>query len=298
MNTNLWGPPAWKLLHSLSFAVDPSNDTHVRAASRLLQLMPYVLPCKYCRSSCHDFIEEQVRATGTSVADVTRNGKLPEWMYNLHCLVSGKLDKHHAKEHAATIRDALHKCDGDGAAASALEALCKSRAPTLECVRKRYRMRPVSFCADDVFTFLFCVAMNTPDDSVYDEEKAKRVDATVELVRAMAAAVEVCTPESALASALRAAHRAVTSGWKQAHGSASHHGAKIPESWVKMAADVRAERAEPSMNWMVRVYTLAWLLAKDPRTWHAHSSANSAAASLVQRFGIARAGTCSSGKCT
>lgn len=150
MNTWIWGPPKWKFLHSLSFS--PDAHAHSGAVATFLNTLSSVLPCKYCRKSYSKFVRELQAASHTSLAQTIATNQLPRWMYDLHDKVNAKLDKQvaadAAKQAGVKVSTAQH------------DALCRKRQITFECLTKRFILRPVSFCADDVWEFLVIFAYN------------------------------------------------------------------------------------------------------------------------------------------
>ena len=145
MNTWIWGPPKWKFLHSLSFS--PDAHAHAAVVSEFLNTLSSVLPCKYCRESYSKFVRElqPLQQTITS-------GQLPRWMYDLHEKVNAKLDRQLAD--IAAKEAGVHVTDVQK------DALCRKRQITFECLTKRFILRPVSFCADDVWEFVGIFAYN------------------------------------------------------------------------------------------------------------------------------------------
>lgn len=86
MDTRFWGPSGWKLLHLV--AAEPITDTRHRAAvCEWLELLEYVLPCKYCRASFHDYI----RLQPLSDAVLADPAAFSRWMYDIHNRVNAKL---------------------------------------------------------------------------------------------------------------------------------------------------------------------------------------------------------------
>lgn len=86
MDTRFWGPSGWKLLHLV--AAEPLTDPHRCAAVReWIELLEYVLPCKYCRASFHDYIRLQP-LTDMVLASPTAFSR---WMYDIHNRVNAKL---------------------------------------------------------------------------------------------------------------------------------------------------------------------------------------------------------------
>jgi len=80
MDTRFWGPSGWRLLHLISFAAPTLSLTHIKP---FFELLPFVLPCKFCRASLTDYY----------AADPIPS-KLEEfapWLYRIHNRVNGKL---------------------------------------------------------------------------------------------------------------------------------------------------------------------------------------------------------------
>jgi len=85
MDTRFWGPSGWHLLHLIAASpIEPSRRAKVKEWFGLLE---YVLPCKYCRASFHDYTEIQP-LTDTIIADSDRFSR---WLYDIHNRVNGKL---------------------------------------------------------------------------------------------------------------------------------------------------------------------------------------------------------------
>ena len=76
MDTRFWGPSAWRLLHLIAF-----SDHRSPAVFTFLEKLPYILPCKYCRSSLEEFYKQQP----VDCQD------LAHWMYEIHNDVNNKL---------------------------------------------------------------------------------------------------------------------------------------------------------------------------------------------------------------
>lgn len=82
MDTRFWGPSGWRLLHLVA-----STPTRSKAVKEWFGLLEYVLPCKYCRASFHDYIRK-LPLTDDIIADPERFGR---WMYDIHNMVNDKL---------------------------------------------------------------------------------------------------------------------------------------------------------------------------------------------------------------
>jgi hypothetical protein len=84
MDTRFWGPSGWKLLHLV--AAEPVGN-RADAISEWIHLLEYVLPCKYCRASFHDYIRLQPLTDAIVGSPVA----FSRWMYDIHNRVNGKL---------------------------------------------------------------------------------------------------------------------------------------------------------------------------------------------------------------
>ena len=83
MDTQFWGPSGWHLLHILASA----PVKHPSAVKEWIELLEYVLPCKYCRASFHDYMK-QLPLTMDIIQDQQLFGR---WLYDIHNLVNAKL---------------------------------------------------------------------------------------------------------------------------------------------------------------------------------------------------------------
>ncbi len=80
MDTRFWGPSGWRLLHLISFRAPELQTSSLRS---FFELLPYILPCKYCRASFADYITaDPIPAANTDFAP---------WLYRIHNRVNGKL---------------------------------------------------------------------------------------------------------------------------------------------------------------------------------------------------------------
>ena len=88
--TKIWGPPAWKFLHSVTFGY-PIKPT-VEKKEKYRQFFTSVgdiLPCGACRDSYIKFINED----GTKLTDKVMDNResLSKWLYKIHNKVNKKL---------------------------------------------------------------------------------------------------------------------------------------------------------------------------------------------------------------
>jgi len=81
MDTRFWGPSGWCLLHLIAANPRPIDRAAVKEWFGLLE---FVLPCKYCRASFHDYMKIQ------PLNDKNRE-TFSRWLYDIHNRVNGKL---------------------------------------------------------------------------------------------------------------------------------------------------------------------------------------------------------------
>lgn len=86
MDTRFWGPSGWLFLHQISFAYNPERQR--KPVRQLLEMLPFVLPCKFCRASLTEYME----ADSLEAALKSRN-ELARWMWRIHNQVNNKLRK-------------------------------------------------------------------------------------------------------------------------------------------------------------------------------------------------------------
>lgn len=122
MDTKLWGPPAWRLLHLIA-----ANN---KRTPEFWALLPYVLPCKFCRASLTTYYEE-----------LPTTQPLEKWLWAIHNKVNAKL------------RGQGQTLDPD---------------PPFAAVRRVYKERLEAGCTKTDFPgweFFFCIADNHPAES-------------------------------------------------------------------------------------------------------------------------------------
>jgi len=84
MDTRFWGPSGWRLLHLISFTYSPTDTECKEAISRTFTLLPYVLPCKFCRESLAKYMKEDP-------LDTTSRSAFSKWLWRIHNKVNDKL---------------------------------------------------------------------------------------------------------------------------------------------------------------------------------------------------------------
>lgn len=102
-------------------------------------------------------------ATYGDLDNVVENKQLASWMYDVHNLVTDKLDRQHAEETFGPIPSNAWK----------------SRRPTFACVQKRYRIAPVSFCPQDIWDLLSIFALNYPETIETEADHIKAVQFSI-----------------------------------------------------------------------------------------------------------------------
>lgn len=80
MDTRYWGPSGWRLFHLL--LANPSLDR--KKAEDFLEVLPYVLPCKWCRYGLSTHMEE---------LPISEAANLEKWMWQIHNKVNRRLKK-------------------------------------------------------------------------------------------------------------------------------------------------------------------------------------------------------------
>jgi len=84
MDTRFWGPSGWKLLHSITFTYNPSTDRE--NVKEVFTMLPYVLPCKFCRASLTEYMEVNPIDSHLDSAN-----SLSKWLWKIHNQVNAKL---------------------------------------------------------------------------------------------------------------------------------------------------------------------------------------------------------------
>ena len=87
MDTRFWGPSGWRLLHMITFDYKYSPKNAIVYA-QFFESIPYILPCKFCRSSLTDYYKKYPFKT---YVNLNPNLDLKKWMYNIHNCVNDKL---------------------------------------------------------------------------------------------------------------------------------------------------------------------------------------------------------------
>lgn len=125
MDTRYWGPSGWKLLHLIAAARRP--------VKQFWQVLPYILPCKFCRASLTTYYE--------ALPIPNDPNEYPQWLWKIHNQVNDKL-----------------RSQGQTVAPDPPFAEVRTRYDTLlqqDCTKTFF----------DGWDFLFCIADNHPASS-------------------------------------------------------------------------------------------------------------------------------------
>lgn len=93
--TKIWGGPMWESLHSITFGypIHPTTEQQHNYYT-YFKYVGTVLPCKYCRESYIQFINNGCTKL---TMDVLKNrDSLTKWFYYIHEAVNNKLDVNYA----------------------------------------------------------------------------------------------------------------------------------------------------------------------------------------------------------
>jgi hypothetical protein len=129
MDTKYWGPSGWRLLHLITFTYEPKN----KAVANVFRALPFVLPCKFCRASLHQYMEDEPLEPALKSAET-----LSRWLFKIHNMVNAKLRGQRL----------LHEKD-----------------PPFDSVQRMYEERIQTGCIRTEFEgweFLFSIAENHP----------------------------------------------------------------------------------------------------------------------------------------
>jgi len=128
MDTRFWGPSGWRLFHlSVTTPLKGRDFTNIK---KFYQLLPFVLPCKFCRQSLTKYYKNRPLPNSYS--------KMNRWLYDIHNDVNEKLRS---------------------------QKLLKEPNPTFEKVQSDYMKWSESPCASSTilgWDFLFSIANTTP----------------------------------------------------------------------------------------------------------------------------------------
>jgi hypothetical protein len=145
MDTRFWGPSGWRLLHIV--VSTPLNGRNFNRIKDFFILLPFILPCKFCRQSLSIYYKK--RPIPNEYTEMNR------WLYDIHNEVNDKLRK----------QNLIHEPN-----------------PSFEKVQEDYLKFTQSPCASSTilgWDFLFSVANTTPSKALHS---TAIVDAPEELL--------------------------------------------------------------------------------------------------------------------
>lgn len=133
MDTKYWGPSGWRLLHLIAEKEASDEKYWSPSHERFWAVLPYILPCKFCRTSLTTYYEKYPIPQDPS--------QMGRWLYKIHNCVNDKL-----RSQGQTI----------------------PTPPPYSVVKKHYRNMLEQDCTELSFPgweFLFCIADNYPTAS-------------------------------------------------------------------------------------------------------------------------------------
>lgn len=80
MDTRFWGPSGWRFLHLIATAAPDLNEKDLHD---FFTTLPFALPCKFCRASLSDYIQNDPVPTNKN--------EYAYWLYRIHNRVNAKL---------------------------------------------------------------------------------------------------------------------------------------------------------------------------------------------------------------
>jgi hypothetical protein len=110
-NTKVWGPAGWLFLHCIAqnYPWEPDNSKK-EAYYKFFKILGEILPCRYCRESYQQFINEPCTKLDDSVL---KNRKtMVTWLYNVHNKVNEKLAKQNEKIEVPCLQEVWERYEG------------------------------------------------------------------------------------------------------------------------------------------------------------------------------------------
>jgi hypothetical protein len=148
MDTRFWGPSGWKLLHSIAINYGLKNAITNKERDNFgifFSTLEYVLPCKYCRMSLTQYVDE------LPIEDhLSTNESFNFWLYSIHNKVNKKL------------RD---------------QGLLHDKDPPFRDIMKKYKTltkkHQCDICDLSSWDFLYSICFNLPPRNSIDMERKK-----------------------------------------------------------------------------------------------------------------------------
>ena len=133
IDTRFWGPSGWQLFHWIAF--------NAKNPQEVLLMMKDVLPCKFCRKSTSEYVNE-----------LPLKGDPGKWMYDIHNKVNNKLRT---------------QCKDDPAVVD------PGPDPSFEDVKRKYETMKINGVLGR--DFLFSIAANYPEEPKEDDMATQRI---------------------------------------------------------------------------------------------------------------------------
>lgn len=171
MQTAVWGPHVWALVHATACGVGsgmPARAPLPRAVSKMMRALRGVLPCTFCRKSYDGFFKQLEEKAGAPFEELLC-ADLPRFTYDLHELVNDKLDAQRCETAMAQLGLPSRVSQALRARAMATGAF-RGRRISFEVWERRQQVSPTVLSPGNVLDVLFVTALNYPEDS--DEDAA------------------------------------------------------------------------------------------------------------------------------
>ena len=105
LNTSIWGPSLWRVLHSFAFSLNYEQDKTVYSKKRqellnFIESLQYLLPCEECRLHFQEYIQTHTP---------TKAENLAYWTFDLHNSVNERIGKpHYSFEDVSKVYEDSH----------------------------------------------------------------------------------------------------------------------------------------------------------------------------------------------
>lgn len=167
----LWAPPAWRLLHMMTFAYEPKTQKSPMRA--LFSALPFVLPCKFCRQHLTEHMEVHPLEPA-----LRSRAALSRWLYEIHNAVNASRRLIEPVAYAPRKASAATASEPEPVESKILPD------PSFAAVRRVYEERLAAGCSRVEFVgweFLFTVANQHP--FTQEERKSAPIEGAPESVK-------------------------------------------------------------------------------------------------------------------
>ena len=147
MNTKVWGPPLWRVLHGSS-TLTGTHPIHEESLATIVRTLEFIMPCSFCRDSYAKFSRDlNIEAIETTL----HRKQFGRWLYDLHNLVVAKLQ-----------RQALETA---GVPPQYTDIIYEKTKLSYEVLQKRLIITYPYFSEADVFTVLGILALSATEEA-------------------------------------------------------------------------------------------------------------------------------------